>query len=454
MRNLLVIASLFLIIICFFLSGSFATFTSLVVFYVVMNVIIFGPSCNRDHKSELFRLFNISFISYVILSIFSYLSFVEINDFFIFSDQEEFFDYGEELGKSSSIYQIFNLCFIERVHYVNEGVIFYFGLLAYLANLIDGNTLFYQIINVCYFGILINIFVYKTLLFYTNKNEAYKYSIYYALFSHIPVFSIWLLRDIHIAFFFSVAIYILHFSFKLRNLFFLLLLFIVVFEFRLVTGIAFLFFPIIYSIKGIWTSKSKFLYSIVAFLIFSFTIYKFSDQLFYSYLTLVEGFEHYSEYSIEVADDQGGLGGLLLKLPVLLKQTSILVYSQISPFPIWDQFVKSNTFIQYFFGVIFMLSPLFWGFIFYFVVVKLFSSGKKLRFFQVVLLFFLLIFLLGNSSNLNLRRIIAVYPIIYCIFVFYVTRSFKSNIRVHIMRYSFIYSFLVLIYIFLKFFIF
>ena len=450
MRNLLAIASVFFIIISFLLSASFASFISLIIFYFLVTSAIFIQDGNRGHKSDLFRLFNISFIFYLFLSILSYLAYVEINDFFIFSDQEEFFDYGQQLGKSSSVYEIFTLCFIDRVHFINEGVIFYFGFMAYLANLVDGNNLFYQIINVSYFGILINIFICKTLLFYTNKNEALKYSIYYALFSHIPIFSIWLLRDIHIAFFFSIAIFLVHCSFKLRNLFFLFLLSVVVFEFRLVTGITFLFLPFIYLLKGLKNSNSKYLFSVFSFFLILALFLKSKDQLIFFYDSLVEGYEHYSEYSIDVATDQGGLGGLLLNLPVVLKQFSILIYSQISPFPIWDQLLKSNTFIQYIFSFLFMVSPLFWGFVFYFAVTKISSDWGKIKPLQSMLLLFFIIFLLGNSSNLNLRRIIGVYPILYGLFVFYITKSSKTVINVHLKSYFVFYSFLVVAYVVLK----
>jgi hypothetical protein len=454
LRKSLVLAAVFLIIIAFLFSGSFAALISLVTFYFLVTGSIYISEYNRGQKTDLLSVFQISFIFYLFLSVLSYLAYVEINDYFIFSDQEEFFDYGEELGKSSSIYEIFSLCFIERIHFINEGVIFYFGLMAYLANLADGNNLFYQIVNVSYFGILINIYIFKTLLFYTDKNKAFKYSIYYALFSHIPIFSIWLLRDIHIAFFFSIAIFLVHCSFRVKNLVYFLFLSIIVFEFRLVTGIAFLFLPLLYILKGIKNSDSKYIYSTLFFFFVLALLFEFKSQLIFFYNSLLEGFEHYSEYSIEVATDQGGLGGLLLGLPVVLKQSSILIYSQISPFPIWDQLLKSNTFIQYIFSVIFMISPLFWGFVFYFVFARLYSDRSKVNLLQFVLLLFFIVFLIGNSSNLNLRRIISVYPILYGLFVLYITSSSKTLIKSYVQRYFVGYSLLVVVYLILKYLVF
>lgn len=419
-----------------------------------MSIIIVSRNINSKIKSDFLLLFNISFLTYIVLSILAFLSFAEINDFFIFSDQEEFFEIGQELGRLSSFFEIFHLCFVERVHLINEGVIFYFGSLAHFANIFDGNSLFYQIINIAFFGVLINIFVYRILLFYTNVNNAFKFAVYFALFSHIPAFSVWILRDIHIAFFFSVAIYFLHFSFKIRNLFILLLLSIIVFEFRIVSGLAFLFFPLFYVFRGILNSKSKIIYLIITCSALILLISKFNQQIYYSFLTMIEGFEHYSEYSVEVANDQGGLGGLLLNLPDGIKHFAVLIYSQISPFPIWDQLIKANTFIQYIFGLFFMISPLFWGFVFYFTVVNLLSKRDKLKALQRGFLFFFIIFLLGNSSNLNLRRVIAAYPILYSLFVFFITQSTKNSIRIHILTYSLVYILLINIYIFLKFLIF
>lgn len=449
--QILLIFNFLIIFAIFIISGSTSVLISLISFYVISSIFILRLSKgNNFQRKDLFTLYNVSFLFYIIFGFLAYLSYTQIDGYFIFSDQIKFYDLGDELGNLSSVSEIFQMCFIERIHLINEGILFLFGILAYFANLFDGNSVLFQILNVTYFGIIINLFVYKTLLFYSKRNLALKYSIYYSLFTYVICFSPWILRDIHIALFFAIAIYIVHLPFSIKRFIYLLILQIVVLEFRLVSGAAFVFFPLIYIYLKTQKSNNKFIYYTFLVLIIALMSIKNYDSIIRTYDTISGGYQSYSKYSLVVAEDQGGLGAKLLVLPNGLKQFAILIYSQISPFPPWDQLFKAKTFLQFIFGIIFMISPVFWGFVVYVVTFNMKKYYKLLSSLHVFLLLFFIIFLLGNSSNLNLRRVICVYPILYFIFIFFISKMSKSKLNSYIYNYGIIYMLLIVAYVLLK----
>ena len=449
--QILLIFNLLIVFAIFIISGSSSVLISLISFYIISFIFILRLSKgNNFQRKDLFTLYNISFFFYIIFGFLAYLSYDQIDGFFIYSDQVEFYEMGNDLGSLSSISEIFKTCFIERIHYVNEGAIFLFGVLAYFANLFDGNSVLFQILNVTYFGIIINLFVYKTLLFYTKRDQALKYSIYYSLFTYVICFSPWILRDIHITFFYVVAIYLIHLPFSIKRLIYLILLQIIVLEFRLTHGAIFIFFPLIYFYKYSDNIRYKHIFKFFSFLLLICLIFINFSKISYIIDTLTEGYARYSEYSVYVANNQGGLGAKLLSLPSGLKQFAIFVYSQISPFPPSDQLFKASTFLQVVFGILYLIAPVFWGFIVYVVAMNFKRYYKSFSSFQFYLLIFFIVFIIGNSSNLNLRRIICVYPILYILFVYIISRMPKTRIKLHIKNYSLIYLFLIAIYTILK----
>ena len=449
--QILLIFNLLIVFAIFIISGSSSVLISLISFYIISFIFILRLSKgNNFQRKDLFTLYNVSFFFYIIFGFLAYLSYNQIDGFFIYSDQVEFYEMGNDLGSLSSISEIFKTCFIERIHYVNEGAIFLFGVLAYFANLFDGNSVLFQILNVTYFGIVINLFVYKTLLFYTERNQALKYSIYYSLFTYVICFSPWILRDIHIAFFYVVAIYLIHLPFSIKRLIYLIFLQIIVLDFRLTHGAVFIFFPLIYFYKYSDNIRYKHIFKIFSFLLLIFLIFINFSKISSIIDTITEGYARYSEYSVYVANDQGGLGAKLLSLPSGLKQFAVFVYSQISPFPPWDQLFKASTFLQVVFGILYLIAPVFWGFIVYVVAINFKRYYKSFSSFQIYLLIFFIVFIIGNSSNLNLRRIICVYPILYILFVSIVSRMPKTRIKSHINNFSLIYLFLITIYTILK----
>lgn len=100
---------------------------------------------------------------------------------FSFLRSRDFYESGNYLSQFTSIKDIFNACFVERIHIETECAYFIFGTISFLANrFLDGNSIFLQSIFVSYFAILTNLFVYKTLSFYVLPKKALKYTLIYS----------------------------------------------------------------------------------------------------------------------------------------------------------------------------------------------------------------------------------------------------------------------------------
>lgn len=434
-----------------FYSGSSAVLSSLLLFYFTTTYACLKIGKSEREQQDLSIIFNIAFLIYLIYSFIAYLAFVEAGGFFRGSDQMMFYEIGDELGRSHSIKEIFRACFIDRVHIEQEGAYFLFGTLAYIANnYFDGNSVLFQIINVSFFAILINVFVYKTLLFYVDKNKAFRFAIFYLVFAHILSQSPWILRDNHITLLYAIAIYIVHLSFSLHRLVFLVLLQVITIEFRFEHGLAFSFFTLIYTYVGASHSKNKNLYygmiTVISLSLIAFSL----RSILSSIATVTTTLDRYTLHTEESAEDSGGLGATLLRLPFGLRQIASVGFSQFLPFPPWLQLSQAKSFLQGLLAAVAGFAPIFWGYVSFTVVLFIRSHYKKLPRIALWLLIFSGLFLIANSANMTLRRIIPVYPIIYISFVFIQSRISKKKTQINILRYTAIYCLLLTVYIIIK----
>ena len=380
------------------------------------------------------------------------MSFKEINGFFIYPDQEHFFSISNQLGEKSSISKIFIECFVKRVHIEQEAAYFLFGVIAFVGNnFFDGNSFLLQSIYVSFLAILTNLFVYKILTYYIPVKAALKYTCLYAFFSFIFYYSPWILRDIHIAFLYSIGVYLIHTKFSLKTLLLFIPLIVITWEFRMAHGLFYLFMPLFYLyfrgrnhliIKKIW--KPTILLGAVLFLfIIIYLIPNINSAL--------ANLSNYQSHTTETLND--GIGAKLYSLPIALKETAVIIYSQLQPLPPWVILENSRNIYQVVVGLIMLSTAIFWSFLFLFLILILFmkrSLFKKIPKELYVLVGISLIFFFLNTSNMNVRRIIAMYPITFALYA-HVNHSLllRNKMAVKIFT-AILYIFLILMYLIIK----
>ena len=400
-------------------TGSTSIAVSLLLFLSVGTGICFWLTKDKKQDTQnLLKLFYAVFCAYVLFSFVGYLDFKAINGFFLFVDQTHFYEIGDALSKKNSISQIFYDCFVLRIHEENEAAYFVFGLIGFMANTyFDGNNVFLQSLHISFLAMLLNLFLYKTLICYTYRTQALRYTLLFAFFSPLFFYSPWILRDVHIAFLYAVGIYLMHTRFSINRLLLFIPLIIITFEFRLEMGLFYIVMPLHYIyFRGKQHKHYKLLFTSLIFigigvlgLALNFLLNSLSSAL--------DSFASYSNYTEENLGD--GLGAMLYELPIGLKQIAITLFSQITPFPAWGKFLDATTIYEFVIAFSEFCGAIFWSYLFLFMCFSFTNKKvrKNLSKENIAILLIAFVFIIGNSSEMNTRRILCIYPLIYIVYI-------------------------------------
>lgn len=443
------IFTLFFTIIVISFSGSGFTISVLIfLLFAITLCIVLGNKRKTETANLLTILFTI-FPIYILYTLITYETYVENLSFYQYPDQNGFFEWSESLGESNSVGEIFRLCFVDRVHVENEGFFFLLGLISYIANVFfDGNSVLLQIVHVSYFAISTNLIVYKFLKNNGVRVNIMKYTLIYALFTPIFYYSTWILRDIHLAFFYSLALLLATSSFKLKRLLLFVPLIYITSEFRLEHGLfmlTFVFYYVFY--KGRENKYFKVIrnsFIIVVVFVLSIIILPLIKEV-------LEILKWYNTYTIENTSEEG-LGIYLLRLPPLIKQLAMSLYSQLIDFPPWLKIKSASTFSQTIIGIVSMIKSIFWSILFLTCLISIFNKNirKSIDRERIVLLFIFLLFLILNSSNMHDRRIFAMYPVLFLYNSSMINLHNKSYLKIKRVSIN-VYILLILVYILMKF---
>ncbi len=397
---------------------TFLNFTiSLSLLYIIGIIISYFIFKSDRAKLLAMRIFSISLVTYIIFGIIAYYSYVNNDGFFLYPDQNGFFKASEYLGSLPDISSIFKVCFYSNIYIENKLAYFYFGIVGYFANnFLEGNTVFIQIINMSFLSSLIHIFILKILYSFVPINKAYRHTLVFIFLSYVFYYSPWLLRDIHISLVYAMGLSILFGKFSLKNFLILLLLTVITLFLRMEHGIFFMFIPLLYIYEKVKNKKFVLylFYFAVSLLLFAYIKIIITKMSYISDLM-----KRYSEFTQNEANTEG-LGVKLLQLPFGIKHIACLLYSQISPFPSWYGVVNGKDIFQITIGLVQMLAPFYWFIVWYTIVKSLLIKSFKKNIPSILVITFLItiLFLLVNTANGNVRRIMCMYPVIYTIYVY------------------------------------
>lgn len=426
--SLLSMSMLFLVLI---VSSSIAAFS----FSIFILLVGYGLclTIDKQDRNSGFTLFNIVFSLLTLFAVLHYLDAVTNYDEFAqgWRDEYKFWLISEELGHLSSISDIFKTSYTEFIYSDLPGYSTYIGSISYIAkNYFDGNNLLLQFNGSLVWSSLMSIIIYKTSLLYVNNNQAYINALCFSLFTVIFAYSFVFLRDIMISFLYSVMFYIILKNYSLKNLFFLIICTLLIWQIRFEHGLFSIAFILLYLISKF--KKRKLAIIIAGVIVTSITLIVFRDLLVKSFSTI----ERYgSRGELSAMDKSDSLGKTLYGLPLGIKEIAFFVTSQIRPFPSWSSLMSRSS--GNIFSVIVNSLPLIYS-LYWFVVS--FSAFKwtllnkkykalpaKLKGLFGISIFFLFIVVQGAS---DLRRIMAVYPIIFFVYLYIKSREeHPANIK-------------------------
>lgn len=281
-------------------------------------------------------------------------------------------------------------------------------------------------LNTAFWGSFIPGIVYLLCSCVTDKRRALKAAIAYGLLSFTLAYTVSLLRDVHVALVYAVGIYIAMYGKRnLGNLVALGLLGVAALFLRIENG---LFFP---AIIGVWFfrqgggNKRMFAYAAGITCVAMFAFYVGIDSV----LTRLFGtIQHYSTRSVS-SSDAGALSVQLRKLPSPIDYLGLFFYGQIAPFPFWSRFTSGLPHAKSFYTLTLAIPGLYW----FFVWARIGLNYKKsILFFKHNLLVSsvtLLYILAVATGELNPRRLMAVYPVIFLCYVYVSSRSEGNKTR-------------------------
>ena len=208
-----------------------------------------------------------------------------------------------------------------------------------------------------------------------------------------------------------------------------------------------LFMPLLYVYEQ--TKKNKIVhYSLIGISIV--IIMGLSIIIIPEIMAIQKTLNSYQEFTQDAAEE-GGLGKYIYRLPMGLKELVAVLYSQMSPFPSWGGIANAKNFPQLIIGLVQIIAPAFW-FIVWFCVIQILRCKDYRNLLPNILIlsgFAFLTFLIANSSNINPRRLICMYPVFYIFYViakenypFYMAKNMKRGVG--------IYFILCIVYLFMK----
>lgn len=436
----------------FFVTFSSATFYFSLFILILGNVFAYLVAGKIKNYAEI-KVYNIVFCFYVLLAINYYLGYQADWGSFTqdWRDEYKFFTMTES-NQYLSITQNYTDSFTDRI-YIEYGLyVFYISSLASIAyNYFDGNHLLLQFLGTTFLGVLSSVVIYKILNLYVDSKKAYRYTLIFMFFSIFNFYSYNLLRDVAIAFFYICGIYLVLDSIKNKSFYKLLLMFLfnwLVLELRFEHGLLFALLTVYMGINVFRKNK-------VFLIIFSVLLISFLVLIFLSKMEmLLLSFDSYSDLTDNaVKENENSIAQNFYSLPPVVKQLVIIFVSQIQPFPSWLGISSTNNIYQNFHGFLQIIYSLFWFIIFLsimkwmFIDKKIFSLKKEFK----ILLVICLIFLLVNTVNISLRRLIGFYPFIFLIYI-YLKENFidYKNFQKTILFSLCIYIFMIFLYFFIK----
>lgn len=374
---------------------------------------------NNKEKNLLMSAFLFSFVLVTFMATLQWLSIN--NDWISFADDNndhfKFFLASQDGAQAPSINSIFNDCILGGIYWENGGYYFLIQLIAYIANtVLDGNCILLQQLGSTAFFVWSSIFLSKTLMHFCPIDKVRYYTFFYVAFCPLILHSLGIHRDVHVAFFYMVLIYItLCKKVNVVTISLQLLIAFVLFYFREQHGlfaISFIGLSLLLS-----QGRSKWMILIVVLGIFAV----FGLTMVYNFIgsNLADTNDYYNAYrNAQLSGLDSGLGRYVYMLPTPLRELAQIIVLQMR-FPPWGMLEGARNPYAFIIGIEGLLVAFLWFYVFICILSFLFryrfsQLPKSLRYGIIMILVFLLL----NSSNLDSRRVVCMYPFIFIPYVY------------------------------------
>lgn len=281
----------------------------------------------------------------------------------------------------------------------------------------DGTSECYLTLFQTLFGVLASLEIYKIFTLYFEPRKAAKYTWVFAILSLFHLYSVLIIRDVVIAYFYLLGLRKIIGQPKLSDVFVLLFVMIVTMGIRLYTGLFFGAFVMFWAYKLVQDKKYK------HFRLFLIPIITFGIVFVGSSLItaeLMEGTEHEFEHYDELNTESGGFVSRLSNLPPGIRHFVVLFISQL-PLTSLHRLEVSTSFSNVYISILTIVYPIFSFVLFYGMMYYCFIKGyfKRMSYNEKWILIIMLIFVaLTLGTHMDVRRSMEAIPFFYLFYVF------------------------------------
>ena len=396
------------------------------IFIFILLAFIVSYDRRKRYFQEQLGLFAAVFCIYSVFTVWSD-SYVEnpLIDFFVSSDQLFFYRSAIDLSYNSAG-DVIREAFTAFQYSETPLSIALFALLTKFAAFLDvGDVLLFLKFHVAFLASLIPLFIYKIVRL-KDRSVPYLWQkiFVFSIISPILIYSGQLLRDIHVGLLFLIMTYVALKPKQILRYPILLLLMVATYYLRMESG---LFSVVIIGIPlyktfrtGNIMQKTIILSMLLVFCFFA---------VFSIYDMMTSTITRYAERSAEMASESS-LGNKLNALPTPIGVLAKAAFSQLMPFPIW---LRLTTGFDYaYLYSLECLYPFYWVSIW----MALLYAWKKYHQFwdkEILACFYIgiLYIILNSAGEFNVRRIMAVYPMIL---ICYILLKSQFNVRKKLMN--------------------
>lgn len=453
MRNIfLLIGSFIVIVIAYLVSSSTSSvmmsFATLLLGWFL--TVLFGKT--GKERLDMTTVLLVSFIIITIAAVLQYLDYVADYGNFAKEGNDNYYFYINSMEGvwAPSIKRIFNECIIQNIHYENGGYFFYIKVLAYLAGrYADGNNILLQQLGTVMPSVLSSVVLYAILSKYCPVKKTIGYTCFFMAFSPLILHSIGIHRDAMIAFLYFILIYLwLCKEFSLKVGILQVLFAFVLYYFREQHGLFALSFVVVSSINTRKQTRFVSIVAVMALIAIVGATY-LSEMLSNS---MIETNEFYEDLrSDRLSGLSSGIGRFVYMLPFPLKELAQIFFLQLR-FPPWLALSEAGNLPAIILGLLSFIVAFYWFFVFSFIAISLIRKGYKCLPTKLIYgLLMLFTFLFLSSANLDSRRAVCMYPLMFVSFVYYNEYVLSKKINLSFRRYySIIYAGICLAYLIVK----
>jgi len=384
---------------------------------------------NSSKRMNCGKVFGVVFSVYVISAFIASRAFLNGQSFYV-DDPLKYIDLYSKVNSWSweSSFTVLTdtyLFFKDNNGLFNEALKYW----GYLGNhFFDGSSVFYMTLFQTLFGVLASLEIYKIFSLYFDAAKANKYACTFALLSLFHIYSIVIIRDIVIAFFYMLGLRRVIGQPRFKDIFVLLFVMIVTMGVRLYTGLFFGAFIMLWLYKLLQDKK----YSNLKILLVPIIVVgiAFVGISFASSILIDSAAGQLEEYD-DLYTDVSGASARLRSLPMGIRQVVILFFSQL-PLESFQYFIASKSLSNYYLSILAVIYQIFGFVIFYGLMYYCFIKGyfKKMGFNEKWILIIMVVFIALNLSiHMDVRRSMEAIPFIYLFYLLALEHYPRAMIR-------------------------